>query len=550
MEQVPDIVYGIFVNDELKLNYHRTLFGGVMHRHIIAPLDPKPGDDVTIYMWTPGKLAFTHAALYYTTDGTTPAGSRGAASNGITIMLDVADVKWDVIIWDYVMSWQAVIPGQPDSTAVQYVISAWSEDGDEVYADTPNVDDTLVHGVMLHYENIPADTPMLEIGHFPYENVFHYHVDTLKAPDWADSAVIYQIFIDRFHPGDGKEWIQTSDLEALCGGTLWGVRDKLDYLADLGVNCLWLSPTWDSPSFHGYDIRDYTKVNERLGGEEALRAVIEGAHARGMRVLLDMACNHTSNEHPYFLDTMNNPNSPYRDWFFLDERVKHGYKSFFNVKTMPRINLSHPDARNWMVENFVMWVRDFDIDGYRLDVADGPGPNFWGYVRHALRKVKPDTLIFGEIIDLPERLRTYAGRLDGNLDFPLTIALRETYAHQRMTETQLASFIRNNDMFYPADFVRPVFLDNHDMNRFSYIARDDNDRLKRAALHQLSLPGPAIIYCGTETGIGQNKGVHQAGFRDIRRVMNWDRIDDDLLAFYKEAIHNRNARRIKADPMK
>lgn len=531
-----DSFFGIFITDELKLIHHRASVSGVMHRHNIRPLDPKPDEAVTVSVRIPSKKAFDKAALYYTTDGSTPAGSLGVAVTGATVMLEIERVEWDHLTWDYIIHWRGVIPGQPEGRVVQYVISAWSDKA-EAYADTPNFDDTRHHAVMTHYENIPKDTPYEDTGHFPYEQVFSYHVDTLETPTWADDAVIYHIFLDRFYPGDGRDWVQTEDLEAICGGTLWGVHDKLDYIAELGVNCIWLGPTCESPTFHGYDVTDYRRVEPRLGGEAALRAVIEGAHQRGIRVLLDMVCNHLSRQHPIFQEAMNDENSPYRAWFFFDERVPHGYKAFFGVKHMPRINLNHPAARAWMIENALLWVKDFDIDGYRLDVADGPGPNFWGYFRRALRGVKPEVLIFGEIIDLPDRLRTYAGRLDGCLDFPLTSALRATYAREDMTEAQLEAFIKHNDAFYPADFVRPTFLDNHDMNRFSYEARDDKDKLKRAAKRQFALPGPAIIYYGTEVGVRQDYGVHERGYRDVRRLMLWGAEQDaDLLGFYKAQI--------------
>ena len=129
--------------------------------------------------------------------------------------------------------------------------------------------------------------------------MFCYHVDRMKPPAWVDDAIIYHIFLDRFYPGDGADWRQTTDLMGICGGTLWGARDKLDYLQDLGINCLWLSPLWKSPSHHGYDVMDYGQIEPRYGGEAALHALVESAHQRGIRVLLDLVCNHLSNEHPY-----------------------------------------------------------------------------------------------------------------------------------------------------------------------------------------------------------------------------------------------------------
>lgn len=535
--------FGIYINDKLKLINHRALLKGVRHRHNISPLDPKPGEDVTIQVTTDSGMAFERVALYYTTDGTAPIGSRGVATNGTALEFKERIVEWDSLAWGFVVCWKAVIPAQSEGTMVQYVISAWSDEGSEVCADSPNFDDERQHACMIHFKNIPQNSVWVDTGQFPYENVFNYHVDNFEPPTWADSAVIYHIFVDRFYPGDSKTWQQTANLDDFCGGTLWGVHDKLDYLADLGINCIWLSPTWTSPTHHGYDITDYKHVEPRLGGDNALRAVVEGAHQRGIRILLDMACNHISNQHPIFLEAQSDENSPYRDWFFFNDQSILGYKAFFNVAGMPRINLDVPAARDWMIANAVLWLRDFDVDGYRLDVADGPGPNFWNYFRKACRAVKSDCLLFGEVVDIPHRLRTYAGRLDGCLDFPLVEAMRHTFALESLTEAQFEAFAADNSAYYPGNFVRPTFLDNHDMNRFSYLAANDVAKLKRAAIRQFQLPGPHIIYYGTEVDVPQDKTIQEGGFSVSRGLMLWDENQNqDLFRFYKQLIQEYKKR--------
>jgi glycosidase len=138
--------------------------------------------------------------------------------------------------------------------------------------------------------------------------------------------VIYQVFVDRFYPGRGRDWAQTDDLRGFCGGTLWGVAEKLDYIADLGVTCIWLSPIFPSPSHHGYDATDLYHVEPRLGGDEALRTLVSEAHRRDIRVLLDYVCNHVSQYHPVFVEAQADPTSPYRDWFTFDDSER-GYRA-------------------------------------------------------------------------------------------------------------------------------------------------------------------------------------------------------------------------------
>ena len=118
-------------------------------------------------MVTPGAAAFKQVALYYTADSSTPSGSHGVAANGTTIYFERVHSEWDVSIWGYVIHWQATIPGQTDQTMVQYVISAWSDNGDEIYADWPDVDDIVHHEVALHYETAAPETPLVLTGHFP-----------------------------------------------------------------------------------------------------------------------------------------------------------------------------------------------------------------------------------------------------------------------------------------------------------------------------------------------------------------------------------------------
>jgi hypothetical protein len=419
-----DFIFGTLATDELKLVHHRAHQRGVQHAHNLSPRDPRPGEPVTLRLSIGVDFDADAAACYYTTDDTLPQGSRGSAANGTAVMFAPVETLWDSLSWGYITVWQAVLPPQSAGTIVRYRISAWSAER-EVYADWPDVTATAEAAASAFFRGQQPD-PHFKPGDPDTGTLFTFHVDTLQPPAWAREAIIYQIFVERFHPGEGQTWLQTSDLRGFCGGTLWGVRDKLNYIADLGVNCIWLSPTWVSPSHHGYDVTDYDHVEPRLGGDAALRAVIEGAHQRGIRVLLDLVCNHISDEHPIF-KAARSGDPQYRDWFTFDHS-EIGYKTFFNVAKMPQVNLAHPPARDWMIGIARRWLREYDVDGYRLDYAKGPGPDFWSDFRAACKDEKPDCFVFGETVDAPSELLKYVGRLDGSLDFHIAEALRKTYA--------------------------------------------------------------------------------------------------------------------------
>jgi cyclomaltodextrinase len=533
-----EFIFGTYATDELKLVHHRILRRGLHHRHALAPQDPVPGQPITLTVHVGPGLEAGHVACYYTLDGSEPAGTRGVAGDGQVLRLERAEVVWDTLIWGYVELWQGTLPPQPEGTLVRYRIGAWSGDCPEVFADWPEVQATVELAADAFFRGKPL--PDVPAGDPAAGHTFALSVDRLGPPAWAREAVIYQIFPDRFSPGQGRDWLQTGDLLGFCGGTLWGVAEKMDYVADLGATCLWLTPIFPSPSHHGYDATDLRHVEPRLGGDDALRAVVHEAHSRGIRVLLDYACNHVSQYHPLFVEARANPNSPYRQWFTFDDS-EVGYRAFFGVANMPQVNVANPDARQWLIDVARYWLREFDVDGYRLDYANGPGPDFWTGFWTACKAEKPDCFCFGEIVDVPDEQRTYIGRLDGCLDFHLGEALRRTFAQGRRTEADLAQFLARHRAFFSDDFVMPTFLDNHDIDRFLFLAAGDKEALRRAAAAQMRLPGPPIIYYGTEVGLSQAVSIQAGQGMHVNRLpMLWgEEQDRDLLAYYKALIRER-----------
>jgi cyclomaltodextrinase / maltogenic alpha-amylase / neopullulanase len=536
MEQV---IFGTFATDELKVLHHRLFRRGVQHQHDLSPRDPEPGEIVTLTISVGADVTAEHAACYYTVDGTQPAGSRGVARHGDVAQFEPDGVVWDSVAWGYQTRWKCVLPAQPENTIIRYQIGVWSGDAPEIFPDWPLVKATSEQATAAFFRGEPVSHDLL-VGDPHEPHTFTCSVDRLKPPAWAHKAVIYHIFVDRFNPGQGRDWLQTGDLKTFFGGTLWGVAEKMDYIADLGANTIWLSPVFCSPTHHGYDVTDYQHVEPRLGGDEALRHVISAAHETGIRVILDIALNHLSNQHPYFQDARSNPASPYRDWFTFDDS-EAGYRSYFGVVTMPQINVASPGACRWLIDVSLFWLREYGIDGYRLDVADGPGPDFWTDFWLACKAQNPDCYCFGEVIDAPDIQQQYIGRLDGVLDFHLCDALRRTFAQRKWSESEFQRFLTRHQQFFPRDFLMPTFVDNHDMDRFLFQAHGDKAALQRAAEIQMSLPNPPVIYYGTEIGLNQGLGSADGWGHDANRIpMVWgDGQAQDLLTFYKKIIRQR-----------
>jgi cyclomaltodextrinase len=533
-----DFIFGNLAVDELKLNYHRVSHSGLQHQAQRTPQDPHPDEPVRLHLWSGPDLPLDHAAAYVTLDGSTPHGSKGEAENGFVVRFERLEPDWDSMIWGYLSHWEAVLPAQPQGCSVRYRISGWREGGEEVYADWPDVKASTDRMAAAHFKGIEIEP---EARGDPSSGVvFSYHVDRLGPPDWARASVIYQIFVDRFSPGEGREWIQTSDLRAPFGGTITGITEKLDYIEALGADCLWLSPIFPSPTVHGYDATDFTRVEPRLGGDQALRELVGEAHGRGMRIVLDLVCNHISDRHPIFQEARADAHSQYRSWFHFDE-PGIGYRTFFGVRTMPQLNLEQPDARAWMIDTARYWLAEFDVDGFRLDHANGPGPGFWPDFWAACKDERPDCFCFGELVEPVDVLMRYRGGMDGVLDFHFAYGARRTFAGGTQSRPEFEQFLRDHREYTDPNFLMLTFLDNHDMDRFLYLSQGDRSRLHEAAEVQMRTPGPPVIYYGTEIGLNQQTGKSSAiGLEASRTEMRWGlEQDHDLLSFYQGLIQQR-----------
>ena len=498
-----DFIFGTMATDELRLAAIVVEGRGVYHGNRIDPPDPEPGMPVEITASMGTAVDAAAVDVYFTLDGTDPQPDSAHVSLGR------GEVVWDTLLWGYRQIWHGQLPAQPAGTHVRYRIAALNLAGERIWAEPDAV------------TGRPA--------------TFAYHVDRERVPAWIRDAVIYHIFVDRFNPGGGRAWNSAPTLNDFWGGTLQGVTEKLPYLQALGVNCLWLSPIFPSPSHHGYDATDFLRVEPRLGTEADLRELIDAAHSRSMRVLLDFVPNHVSNEHPAFRTAATDPTASERGWFTFDA-WPDGYRSFFGVKTLPQLDNEHLPTRRYVIDAARHWLAA-GADGFRLDYANGPSHGFWTQFRAETRQLKPESFTVGEIIETAELQRSYQGRLDGVLDFLLLQHMRAFFAFDTIGAPGFDSFLQRHLAYFPDDFVLPSFLDNHDMNRFPWIVRGDARRLKLAALCQFTLPYPPIIYYGTEAGLSQ---WHDLEYPDGSRKMEESRTpmlwgaeqDEDLLRFY------------------
>jgi cyclomaltodextrinase len=505
-----DFIFGTLATDELRLEHIRSLRAGVTHNQLRIPRQPDPNQSVKIELTVGPDHTCDRAWVYWTVDGSDPQGVEGKSSNGHVIPMERVGVEWDTLLWGYLCRFRAELPAQTKGNVVRYRIGAGCENGDEIFADD---------------------------GAY-----YAYYVSDDSTPTWVEDAIVYQIFVDRFYPGDGNDWKQPDALTGFFGGTLKGIKDKLDYLNDLGVNVLWLTPIFPSPSHHGYNATDFFDIEPRLGTKEDLEELLNEAHERNIRILLDFVPNHWSNQHPTFQKAIANADSPYRDWYIF-RRWPDEYETFFGVRGLPKINLRYPAARQHVLDAAAYWL-NFGVDGYRVDHTIGPAPDFWADFRKVTRRAKPDCWTFGEAVDPPDVQLGFEGGLDGSLDFVLLEGLRQTFAFGRWDARRFAEFLDRHEAYFPETFSRPSFLDNHDMNRILWVCGGAVRRLKLAALCQFTLIGPPVIYYGTEVGLSQERDVRQDGRgypHESRMPMIWDEEQNqDLYLFYRRLIALRH----------
>lgn len=504
-----DFVFGALESDANTLAAERQRWSSIRHHYAIDPLDPQPGQPVTLTVTVGRDVLVERVTAYVTSDGSQPAGARGQATNGFAVELQRSETRFLPIYWDFAEVWRGQIPGQPEGTHVRYVI-----EGDNLWSNEPRIDGTS-----------------------EARTTYGYTVDRFQPPAWAHEAIVYQILVDRFAPVPDR-WLEPVEMETFIGGNLRGVIDNLDYIAGLGVNAIWLTPIFKVGSYHGYDTIDYLEIDLRFGTKADLAELVQQAHARGLRVILDFVANHSSDQFPLFQQALADPTSPARQLYDFNPAYQHGYRCFFTAANMPQFNHDHPAARAYLLDAARYWLREFGVDGYRLDYAAGPSHDFWSAFGAACKEVNPDCWLFGEVTLGSDSLRTYAGRLDGCLDFGFVRQVRLLCAAPTplIPVSRFAAVVQRTQRYFPASFTRPAFIDNHDMNRFLWTAGNDKHLLRMAAALLFGFGGSPIIYYGTEVGLSQPraKGHYR---EEARHPMLWgDSQDKALLAEFQRLI--------------
>ncbi len=534
MAEADDFFFSRYITP-LERRWSAALDDGLAHCSRIVPADPEPDEPVTLLFACDAGLPIERVAVYYTTNGEEPMGERGVARNGEVTLAELVGIERDTETSLQICRWRAVLPAQPAGTLVRYRADGWSasEHPCASCASYPS------HASRTHWsadEGDPVSPPD------PAGRVFAYSVDRHHPPEWLADAVIYHIFVDRFSTAAGEPLLQTTGtITDIFGGTLHGVCERLDHIEALGANCLWLSPVFESPSHHGYDITSFHSVARRLGGDDALRALVQAAHSRGMRVLLDFVPNHTSHLHPAFLEARADPQSPHFPWYSIGDWPPHGYRSYAGVPSMPQLATDRSEVQRYLVEAALYWLEAFGVDGFRLDHVGGPSHAFWTILHREIKRRRPQAATLGEISEPYEGIASYAGRMDGFMDFPLAGILRSVFAQRTVPLAELLRVLEERQSRLPRTMAPALLLNNHDMHRFLWLAGGDKARLRLASACQMTLPGTPIIYYGTEVGLSQDGDAHLENAY-ARAPMLWGEAQDHVLVEYYQRLLALRAR--------
>ncbi len=516
----------------------------------VSELAPKLGDRVTVFVRVP-RSAQVRRLWARTTPDAEPHFTRGRIDRGLGAAR--GDTWWrvELEVRNPVTNYRFLLDGP---SGYRWLTAA---------------------GVYCH--DLPDATDFRLVAHDP-------------PPDWTLDAIVYQIFPDRFAQSTGAQsteepsrpvpdwavprgWDErpaqpgTRYAADWYGGDLDGIRERLDHIAELGFNTLYLTPVFPAPSNHRYNASAFDTVDPLLGGDAALVRLSDAVHARGWRLIGDLTTNHCGHTHPWFTTARRKRDSVERGMFYFDPAVKYGYESWFGVKSLPKLNwhspelrrrfLAGPDAiaRKWLAE-------PYRLDGWRVDVANMTGRRAGDDLNHevarllrdAVTAVRPDALLVAEHChdggtDLPgdgwQGMMNYAG-----FTRPLWTWLRDPERDLPFPGVPVpvprlggAAVVATMRAFAAGTSWRGLtnswnLLGSHDIARIRTVVRDPA-LVEVAAGLLFTMPGTPMVFAGDELGLEGEFG--EAGRRPMpwHRPADWDRVTFDR---YRALIGLRNAR--------
>ncbi len=367
-------------------------------------------------------------------------------------------------------------------------------------------------------------------------------IDIMEVPSWVGKNSGYQIFPERFNCSGDKglfvPWNSEPKRDNFFGGNIKGIIEKIYYLKDLGIDVLYLNPIFESPSNHKYDTIDYFEIDKNFGNKEDFKDLVDLCHKENIKIILDGVFHHIGYYSKQFQDVIEKgKSSPYWDWFYIDgdcvDTKDINYECVGYYKWMPKINFSSESARKYFLEVGRYWVKNFDIDGWRLDVADEVDYIFWQDFRRAVKEEK-DVILIAETWkngkdmlrgDQMDSLMNYRFR-DLVLDYMLDCIISTEDFCRGIEKIYFDYNVKSHKALYN-------LLGSHDTERFLTRTGGNLETTKAAIILQYIIPGIPFLYYGDEIAMtGDNDPL-------CRATMKWEREGHEFTDFYKEIIKLR-----------
>lgn len=401
----------------------------------------------------------------------------------------------------------------------------------------------------------PLEDKYLAMPNNYFRMPYFQEVDRFKSPEWVKETVWYQIFPERFANGDQSNdpkgtlpWgSKDPDRQDFFGGDLQGVLDNLDYLEDLGINGLYFCPIFEAGSNHKYDTIDYLKIDPDFGDGALFKKLVEECHARGIKIMLDAVFNHMGDVSPQWQDVIKNgENSKYADWFHVREfpvtytegkdfenATEITYDVFAFTPHMPKLNTANPEVQEYLLNIAKYWIEEYDIDAWRLDVANEVDHSFWKKFRQVCDETKDDFYILGEIWHSSQRW-LQGDEFHAVMNYAYTDAILGYFVKDEIGMEKMVSEINSQLMLYPDQTNQMQFnvLDSHDTARLLTETKEDKDLMKQVMAFTYVQPGVPCLYYGDEIG------MTGANDPDCRKCMVWEeeKQDRELHQFVKDLI--------------
>lgn len=369
-----------------------------------------------------------------------------------------------------------------------------------------------------------------------YQYPFILRNEILTVPSWFQSAIVYNIFPDSFAGGRrsicpkerAKKLGNGTTSRSKNGGTLRGIMENLDYIQEMGFNCIYLNPIFTAGEYHKYDVVDYYHIDPCFGTDEDFGSLVDAAHEKGMRVVIDGVFNHCSWYFFAFEDVVKNGrDSIYADWFYdlsypvvrpEDPEATPGYTCFAYERKMPKLNTENKEVQQYFAEVGKYWIEKYQVDGWRLDVANEISRDFWRNFRRQVKAVNPQAVLIGEVW---EDAQTWlqGDAFDSTMNYEFRRICGE-YLSSETPDGQKAAWEFDKMLLrYPENIVRGQLnlLDSHDVPRFLSMCGGSLGLWKLGCILLMLMPGVPSLFYGDEAEV---EGVCE---NQYRRPMPWEK---------------------------